>query len=55
MGAHFEAVFSPAKSTISVPTMPIKTKASGIIAWAFKLIVKISLGTLLSKMFDCKY
>ena len=26
-------------------TIPSKMKASGIIAWAFKLIVKISLGT----------
>ena len=54
MGAHFDAVFSPAKSTRSVPTIPSKIKASGIMAWAFKLIVKISLGTLLNWMFDCK-
>ena len=45
MGAHFEAVFSPARSTRRVPTIPSKMKASGIIACAFKLIVKISLGT----------
>ena len=48
MGAHFYAVFSPAKSTRSVPKIPSKIKASGIMAWAFKLIVKISLGTLLN-------
>ena len=34
--------------------MPKRIKASGIIACAFKLIVKISLGTLLNWMFDCK-
>ena len=45
IGAHLEAVFSPAKSTIKVPTIPNKMKASGIIAWGFRLIVKISLGT----------
>jgi len=32
MGAHFDAVFSPAKSTRRVPTIPIKIKASGIMA-----------------------
>ena len=50
MGAHFDAVFSPAKSTRRVPTTPNKIKASGIMAWAFKLIVKISLGTLLNRI-----
>ena len=55
IGAHLDAVFSPAKSTRRVPTIPSKIKASGIMACAFKLIVKISLGTLLNWMFDCKY
>ena len=32
IGAHFDAVFSPAKSTRSVPTIPSKIKASGIMA-----------------------